>query len=390
MMLRRRTALLGLAATIACGGSSLAFAQAGTRKRFIAIILRGALDGLATIVPYGDANLRKWRGFLVPPEPQKPGGVLDLGGFWGLHPAMPRLHALYQAGEVLPIHAIAGPGHSRSHFEAQDMLECGAEQRITSGLRNRLAGLLPASGPTDNAVALSQNIPLLLRGPAPVSSWSPGGRADPGIDFYNHLQALHDTDPLTGPALADGLRERNFNAHALAGPNGGGEPPFATLARTAGRLLADANGPRLAALDLDGWDTHSSQLPRLAGALRALDTGLIALREALGPVWSDTVVLVMTEFGRTVRTNGTAGTDHGTGSVAFVLGGGVKGGRVQADWPGLAENQMFENRDLVASADLRGLAKGIIGAHFKLEPAALRTIFPGSDTVAPMTGLLRG
>ena len=391
MNLGRRTVLLGLSATMTLGHSSLALAQASKRKRFVVIILRGAMDGLATIAPYGDPNLHKWRAFLTMPEPQKPNGLLDLGGFWGLHPSMPHLHALYRAGEALPVQAIAGPTRSRSHFEAQDLLECGAEQRITSGWLNRLASILPTGGSADNAIALSQNIPLVLRGPAKVATWTLGSRASPAADFYRQLQALHDTDPLTGPVLADGLREREFNALALSGLSGAGpEPEFVSLARAAGRLLADSHGPRLAALDLDGWDTHSSQNPRLADALKTLDSGLAALREALGMNWTDTAVLVMTEFGRTVRVNGTGGSDHGTASVALVLGGQINGGRVQANWPGLAENQLFESRDLNPTADLRGLAKGILTAHFGLESDALRTIFPDSTDIEPMGAVFRG
>ena len=250
MNLGRRTVLLGLSATMTLGHSSLALAQASKRKRFVVIILRGAMDGLATIAPYGDPNLHKWRAFLTMPEPQKPNGLLDLGGFWGLHPSMPQLHALYRAGEALPVQAIAGPTRSRSHFEAQDLLECGAEQRITSGWLNRLASILPTGGSADNAIALSQNIPLVLRGPAKVATWTLGSRASPAADFYRQLQALHDTDPLTGPVLADGLREREFNALALSGLSGAGpEPEFVSLARAAGRLLADSHGPRLAELD---------------------------------------------------------------------------------------------------------------------------------------------
>jgi len=391
MMIRRRTALLGLAATVALGNVSLALAEAGTRKRFVVVILRGALDGLSTVVPYGDANLRAWRASLLLPEPGKPDGVLDMGGFWGLHPQLKRLHALYGAGEMLPVHAAAGPTRSRSHFEAQDLLECGAGERMDTGWLNRLAGLLPpAPGENDRAVALGQTVPLLLRGPLPVNSWAPGGKPDPGVEFYGRLAAMHEADKLTGPAMADGLRQRGIEGQALAGAAGpGGDAPFVTLARAAGRFLADPKGPRLAALELDGWDTHSNQTFRLKYALMPLDAGLAALKESLGPAWADTVVVVMTEFGRTVRVNGTLGTDHGTATVAFVLGGGVRGGRVLADWPGLAENKLFENRDLAPTTDLRGVIKGLLAGHYGLGPDALTTIFPESQTIAPAAGLLR-
>ncbi|MBU6367999.1 MAG: DUF1501 domain-containing protein, partial [Gemmatimonadetes bacterium] len=156
------------------------------------------------------------------------------------------------------------------------------------------------------------------------------------------------------------------------------------------KMLAAADGPRLAALEIGGWDTHANQADRLAGPLRQLDAGLVALREGLGAAWGQSVVLVMTEFGRTVRVNGTRGTDHGTGSVAFVLGGRVAGGRVRGDWPGLADGQLFEGRDLAPTTDLASVSKGVLAPHLGLSPAVLGRVFPGSLGVSPMAGLLRG
>jgi uncharacterized protein (DUF1501 family) len=390
MMLSRRTALVGLASAAAFGRASLAVTQAESRKRFVVVILRGALDGLSAVTPYGDANLRGLRAPLLLPEPGQKGGLLDLGGFWGLHPAMSNIHAWYDVGQALPVHAVAGPDRTRSHFEAQDTLECGAEHRMDSGWLNRLAVVLPSAGPSDNAVALGQSVPLLLRGPARTSSWARDVIPVPSADFYSRLKEIHAHDTLTGPNLADGLRERGFSAHALEGfPNAGSEPPFIVLARAGGRLLATADGPRLAALELDGWDTHSGQTFRLAHAFAMLDTGLGALREELDAAWSDTVVLVITEFGRTARVNGTGGTDHGTATVAFVLGGRVAGGRVHADWPGLADDQLFEKRDLQPTLDIRSIAKGIAHAHFSLPAAEVDKIFPESEKVSSMPGLLQ-
>jgi uncharacterized protein (DUF1501 family) len=390
MIMCRRTALLGLASAVAFGNASLAIANADTRKRFVVVILRGALDGLSVVVPYGDADLHNWRGPLVLPEPGRDGGLLDLGGFWGLHPGLPQIHALYRAGQVLPVHAVAGPNRSRSHFEAQDILECGADRRMESGWMNRLAGALPADRASDNALALGQTVPLILRGPSPVDAWGRGNVAGAGADFYTQLLMIHDRDPLTKAALADGLRERNFNAHALDGmPGTGDDAPFVALARTGGRFLSKPNGPRLAVLDVGGWDTHSSQNPRLSYALPLLDKGIAALKNGLGDAWADTVVLVATEFGRTVRVNGTGGTDHGTATVAFVMGGEVAGGRVQADWPGLSEANLFENRDIQPTLDLRSLAKGILAQHFGLGMQPLEAIFPDSTGFTPSRGLLR-
>jgi uncharacterized protein (DUF1501 family) len=232
-------------------------------------------------------------------------------------------------------------------------------------------------------------MPVLLRGPAPVGSWLPQSFAAPAGDFHARVAALHAADAVTGPAVAAGLRERGFAAGALGEDRRPERFGFPALAGAAGRMLAAADGPRLAALELGGWDTHANQADRLAGPLRQLDAGLVALRDGLGAAWGRTVVLVMTEFGRTVRVNGTRGTDHGTGGVAFVLGGRVAGGRVRGDWPGLAAGQLFEGRDLAPTTDLRSVSKGVLAAHLGLPAAALERVFPGSLGVGAMAGLVR-
>jgi uncharacterized protein (DUF1501 family) len=386
--LTRRGALLGLAGAVSFGPAALAMAPAATTKRFVVVLLRGALDGLSAVVPYGDPDLARWRAELVPPEPGREGGVLDLGGFWGLHPALAGLHGLYAAGEALPVHAVAGAWRSRSHFEAQDYLEFGTTHAMSSGWLNRVAGVLPRGARTETAMSVGTAPPPLLRGPTPVGSWLPHSFGSPDASLYAELAALHQGDKVTGPALAEALHERGFTAAVLAGT----EMPanrfsFAALAGTAGRLLAAPDGPRLAALELEGWDTHVAQGARLSGPLAQLDAGLVALKSGLGEAWADSVVLVVTEFGRTVRANGTRGTDHGTGTVAFVLGGGVAGGRVLADWPGLAPGRLFEDRDLQPTRELRGLAKGLLAVHLGFDTAALEAVFPAAP--AAETGLLR-
>jgi uncharacterized protein (DUF1501 family) len=295
------------------------------------------------------------------------------------------------------VHAVSNGTGVRSHFMAQDHLELGTlkDGGITSGWLNRVAALLaphggaPKTG-SETAVAIGPSLPLLLRGPTPVGSWMPpgGGKVDPG--FYAQLAALHAGDPATGPAITSALRERGFSMAALAGmaplPNGGA---FPALCAAAGRMLAAPAGPRLAALEVGGWDTHAHQAGRLPGVLKTLDEGMVALRDGLGEAWPRTVVLVVTEFGRTVRINGTQGTDHGTASVAFVLGGRVAGGRIGGTWPGLKSANLFENRDLYPTADLRSVAKGLLAQHLGVEGAALGGIFPDSGTIPPMRGLLR-
>ena len=394
-MLSRRGALLGLGAAVSLGRASLAMAAAPTDRRLVVVILRGALDGLAAVIPYGDAGLSAQRAALLPPAPGQPGGMLDLGGFFALHPALTGLHTMYRAGQLLPVHAVAGHIRTRSHFEAQDLMESGADQRMTSGWLNRAIAGMPRSTGGSGEAALSFGIatPLLLRGPAPVGAYAPQSFAQPQPDLYARLVAMHRADPVTGPALQQGLAERGFTTTELAGHQpdapGGNRYAFATLAGTAGRLLAAPNGPRIAAMELGGWDTHAGQAQRLNAPLKQLDDGMVALRDSLGDAWSRTAILVMTEFGRTVRVNGTGGTDHGTGTVAFVLGGAVAGGRVRADWPGLADGRLLEGRDLQPSLDLRALAKGLLAAHLGLPPATLLAAFPGSDSVSPASGLIR-
>jgi len=392
--LSRRSALLGLTAAVTLGRASLAVAAAPGDHRFVVVIMRGAMDGLSAVVPYGDPALHTLRGEIVPPAPNQPDGLLDLGGFYGLHPALAEFHGLYQAGELRPIHAVAGSYRVRSHFEAQDYLESGADHRMTSGWLNRAVAAMPRSGgvrPEGDVLALGVSVPLLLRGAATVGSWAPHGFGTPAADLYAAIAALNQPDPLTGPAIAEGLRARGFSQSVMTADNPAPKDrnAFPALAKAAGELLAAPDGPRIAALEIDGWDTHTAQANRMTGPLKQLDAGMAALKAALGPVWKQTVVLTMTEFGRTVRVNGTKGTDHGTATVAFVLGGAVAGGRVQATWPGLGAGKLFEDRDLAPTLDLRSVAKGLLAQHLGLGDAALAQVFPGSGSAQPSLGMLR-
>jgi uncharacterized protein (DUF1501 family) len=397
MTLSRRAALLGLTGCVGLGGVKLAMAGAPTDRRLVVIILRGALDGMAAVVPYGDPGLAALRGEIVPPGPGQPDGVLDLGGFYGLHPALAGVHELYTANQALVVHAVAGSWRVRSHFEAQDYLESGADHRMTSGWLNRVVAALPPSPvprAEGEALAVGVSVPLLLRGPARVANWAPHGFSQPAPELYAAIAALNGDDPVTGPAIIQGLRDRGFSSAVLAGDAQPNDRPkdrnaFPALALAAGEMLRTPDGPRIAALEIGGWDTHTAQLRRLEGPLKQLDAGLLALRTGLGPVWDRTAVLVMTEFGRTARVNGTKGTDHGTGTVAFVLGGAVAGGRVRASWPGLGPGQLLEDRDLAPATDLRAVARGVLGQHLGLDAAGLERVFPGSTGAGTMAGVIR-
>ncbi|WP_338662525.1 DUF1501 domain-containing protein [Pararoseomonas sp. SCSIO 73927] len=389
-LLGRRGLLLGLTAGAVLGGARLALgAGPAGEARLVVVLLRGALDGMAAVQPYGDPALTALRAPIALPEPGQEGGVLDLGGFFGLHPRMPKLHAMFRANEAMPIHAVCGPTRSRSHFEAQDLLESGASQRMTSGWLNRALAGLPGHGRGGNraAFAVGDDLPLILRGPEPVGMYAPTRADRPAPDLYARLMELNHADPVTGPAIAEGLRARGFTAGVLSPTEQ--RDGFVELAGAAGRLMAAPGGPRVAALEIGGWDTHRAQVQGLRRALAQLDDGLDALRERLGPAWARTAVLVMTEFGRTARVNGNGGTDHGTAGAAFLLGGAVAGGRVLADWPGLGEGRLHENRDLAPTLDLRAVAKGLLRDHLGLPPAAVDAAFPGSGAISARSGLLR-
>lgn len=387
-LLSRRTALLGLSSAWTLGRTSLALANAPGQKRLVVVLLRGALDGMAAVVPYGDPDLQRLRPGLVPPAPGQDGGMHDLGGFFGLHPALSGVYGMFKDGDALPIHAVAGPYRSRSHFDAQDYMESGASERLSSGWLNRAVAVIPGHRGNE-ALAVGVTVPLLLRGPAPVGSYAPSGYGALTPDLYARIAALSEHDPVLGPAVAEGLRDRGFTKDTLAGTDPAKAGDVASVAAAAGRLLAAADGPRVAAMELGGWDTHAGQMQRLVGPLKQLDAGLVALKGALGAAWKDTAVLVMTEFGRTARINGTRGTDHGTASVAFVLGGAVAGGRVAGTWPGLADAKLFENRDLAPTTDLRTVAMGLLVAHMGVPLAAIGTVFPGSGGVSAQGGLVR-
>jgi uncharacterized protein (DUF1501 family) len=387
--LSRRSALLGLTSAYAVGRSSLALAATATEQRFIVVILRGALDGMSAVQPYGDPAFTSLRGPLALPPPGNQGGVLDLGGFYGLHPSLVNLHAMYAGGQALVVHAVAGHYRSRSHFEAQDYLESGADQRLMSGWLNRAVGAMPAAAGHELALSVGLSAPLMLRGPAPVEAWAPDHFAQPEADLYARLIGISQHDPVIGPALAEGVRQRGLSGTAIgaSAPDPKHDHDFQALAAAAGRLLAVPAGPRVAVLEIGGWDTHAAQVRRLNTQLKQLDEGLGALRMALADAWRHTMVVAVTEFGRTARVNGTQGTDHGTAGAAFVLGGAVAGGRVLADWPGVGSGRLFEDRDLEPTLDVRALLKGALADHLGLSLASLDAVFPGSTQVTPIHGL---
>ena len=401
--------------------SRLAFANAPTDARFVFVMLRGALDGLSAVPPVGDPGYATLRGQIALAKSGE-GAALALEGPFGLHPALKFLHESYAAKELAVLHAVASPYRERSHFDAQNVLESGdlRPHGSTSGWINRALTALPAGKSREAGVALGANVPLAMRGPAEVASWSPTKIAALDEATLARITDLYARDPLLSQRLAEALEsdaianeaqtaadaqsqdaamamtdtksdtvverdakeKRNYNAR------------YTEVARAAGGFLKRDDGPRVAMFDTTGWDTHANEggaQGQLALRLRGLDAAMATLKESLGPVWRNTVVLVATEFGRTAAINGTRGTDHGTGAAAFLLGGAVAGGRVLADWPGLAPSNLLDDRDLKPTRDLRTVMKGVLRDHLGVPAAALDSkVFPDSAAARPMAGLIRG
>jgi uncharacterized protein (DUF1501 family) len=374
-------------------------AAAPTEKRLVVVLLRGALDGLAAVPPLADPRYRELRGSLALPAVGEDGGCLALDRVFALNPALAAIHPYWAKGELLFVHAAGNGYRTRSHFDAQDLMEAGlaAKTGLSDGWLNRALGALqPAADDRRLGIAVGAAAPLLLRGKTRVASWAPPGLAEASPEFLTILAGLYAGDPLLGPALGDGLRGQSMSAAALGdggkrGPQGFGPKSFKPVAEAAGRLLAAPDGPRIAALEMNGWDTHVGQgsiAGRLAQNLAGLADGLQALATALGPAWRDTIVVAVTEFGRTVAVNGTGGTDHGTASVALVMGGAVRGGAMRGDWPGLG--RLEEDRDLRVATDARAVLKGVLRDHLGIDSAALdQRIFPDAPALKPMDGLIR-
>lgn len=380
-MIDRRSFLATTGTALALGfAPRVAFARAATARRFVFIIQRGAADGLGTVAPVGDAAFRPLRGVLAADFD----GALPVDGLFALHPSLKTIGALYGQRQALFAHAVASPYRDRSHFDGQNVLETGGPgaYQVKDGWLNRLLGALPEG--QAKAIAVSVTVPLALRGPHDVASYAPSALPQATDDLIQRVGALYDGDAqlhaLWGAAMA---------TRAIAGGADGtaGRDAAATGALAA-RLLAPEDGARIAMIETGGWDTHAQQRGRLGAQLTALDRLVGALKDGLGPVWAETAVLIATEFGRTAAPNGTAGTDHGTASVAMLMGGAVRGGRVIADWPGLSQAALYEGRDLKPTMALDGFIGGAVAAHFGVDPARLMpALFPGTRTQA-VSGLI--
>lgn len=382
--LTRRRFLQGLGMFTLSAAMPLRFAYAATPgdKRLLLVILRGAMDGLAAVVPYADHSYADARGAMAMPQTSE--ALLNLDNFFALNAALSPLLPLYQNKEMLILHAAATPYRDRSHFDAQDLLENGSDKAhgMSTGWLNRALASMQGAA----ALALGPSVPLVLRGDARTTSWAPATLPAVDDDFLNRVMHMYQADPLLMNAVNEA---QGMQGADMAGGGARGPKAFVGMMKKAAEFMRDARGPRVGAIDIGGWDTHANQglqSGRLANTMKILAEGLTTYRSNMGAAWKDTAVLVVTEFGRTVKGNGTGGTDHGTAGVAFLLGGGVNGGRVAGDWPGLA--RLYEDRDLMPANDLRGLLKGTLATHLQLDGTLLSTqVFPGSNGVPPLTGL---
>jgi len=360
----------------------MAFARAATPKRFVFIIQRGAADGLGVIGAVGDPAFAGIRGDLAADV----AGGTKLDTTFMLHPAMANAAGMYGKGQALFAHAIASPYRDRSHFDGQNVLETGGSRayQVRDGWLNRLLGVLPAD--QARAIAVAATVPMALRGAREIASYAPSNLPQASDDLLQRVSMLYQGDAQLHGLWSEALATRTLTSDLGADD---GRNAAATGALAA-KLLAPDTGARIAMIETGGWDTHTGQRGRLAAQLKGLDAMIGALQAGLGPLWADTMVLVATEFGRTVAVNGTGGTDHGTGTAAMLFGGGVKGGRVLADWPGLGQAALYEARDLRPTAQLDAFIGGALSSHFGVDPArVMAAVFPTSAKVVATQGLLR-
>ncbi|ARJ68323.1 DUF1501 domain-containing protein [Paracoccus contaminans] len=391
-MISRRL-LLKSGALAACSAAAhpwlntMTFAAAPGDNRLVVIVLRGAMDGLDVVQPYGDANLRALRAELSA-GPDK--GAPDLDGFYSLHPELAELMPLWQAGQLAFAHAVATPYRDkRSHFDGQDLLEAGTGNDLPidqqkGGWLNRLLQDLPgATGETAYTVGTEEM--LILSGKAHALSWAPDARLALSAQAKLLLSDVYHDDALFRAAAAD--------AEAIGGSLSpldiDGKGPNGDAAKLAAFTANRLNGAtRIAAFSLAGWDSHARQPQVIGRQLRQLSTAILTLRDQLGANWDRTTVLAMTEFGRTARENGSGGTDHGTGGAMLMAGGAVRGGRVYGDWPGLGDGQLYQQRDLLPTRDVRAYAGWAMRGLFGTDRARIEgMIFPGLD-LGPDPGIL--
>ncbi len=412
--MRRRDFLgcsvLGSALCIAVGKSGWAAlsdmpatapASAAT-SRLIVVFLRGAVDGLSVVVPYTDPTYYRVRDTIAIAPPGRDGGGLDLDGHFALHPSLAPLIPHWQSGQLAFVHAAGSTDPTRSHFDAQDYMESGTPGRKSTadGWINRLLGVLPGSG---TALSVGAVMPRALSGKQPVAILA-SGKAATRPSPLDRPRIGNAFDQLYGgnDKLSDAYREsrqsrkemmatlsaENLESEMQAANNGAALPNvFVDDAGRLARLMRGDPRMRVGFLAVGGWDTHANQggsRGQLASRLQPLGQGLAALAQGLGPAFADTVVVVMSEFGRTVRQNGNGGTDHGHGNVMWLLGGPIAGGKVHGRWPGLDDGALYERRDLAVTTDFRDVLSTVVTHHLHIPEQHLATLFPDFKSKNPL------
>lgn len=374
----KKTAILGCSAAASPLFTPITLASAPTEHRLVVIILRGAMDGLDIVQPYGDPALVGLRNSLKFGEAAD---AHDLDGFFSLHSGLGELMPLWNAGQLGFVHAVSTPYRDkRSHFDGQDFLENGGSSRdgdlttVRDGWLNRALSLMPGVSST-TAFSVGRNRMLLLQGDAPTAAWSPDSDLDLSPRSQLLLRNLYQNDPLFSKSVEVAFELSDKMDNPM-------NPTRAARARALAQFSADRlnEDTRIAAFSIGGWDTHNNQSRTLRPALRELTDAIMTLKRSLGRNWERTAVLTLTEFGRTVRENGSNGTDHGTGGVMLMTGGAVRGGKVFGRWPGLGEGNLYEDRDLMPVRDVRAYVAWILRDLLNLESSAMQSlVFPGLD-----------
>ncbi len=376
---RRFVAALGASSLLTLWPLGGAMAAAGD-ARLLVVLLRGGLDGLHALPPIADPAYARLRGALVPKEP------LKLDGLFALHSSLVFMRDLYAQKQLLPVVAVAPPYRQRSHFDAQDCLENGTSgPGGNTGWLNRCIAAMPGG----EGLAIATVMPLILRGQGEATTWSPPLPQEVNPVLLQKLQPLYAADPALAEAFARAVDTEGQDAAPMTDKRA--KRAGASLPQTmaaAARFMGKAEGPRIGFVEDSGWDTHGNQAGVLTRKLKELDDALRAYREGMAAFWPQTTVAIVTEFGRTAAANGTGGTDHGTGGVAFLAGGRVRGGRIAGDWPELGSSDLNEGRDLRATTDMRSLFKGVLAAQMRVPESVLDTrVFPDSRDLKPFEGL---
>jgi len=389
---RRNILKAGGAGLLATSLPGLSLASVPGDRKLIVVLLRGGMDGLSVVIPHGDPDYEKVRPNIAIKKPGEENGAFSLKSGFSLHPALKNMHAFWQENELLAVQAVSTADRTRSHFDAQDTLENGSSS--ASGARNGWLNrtIVAMQGASDTGLAVGKQVPLILRGEIQVQTWAPSKLPKSEGALLDQLERLYEIDPLFSSALQTARKSAAMTSSVMQGREGGKKRKkirFSALCENAARLLKADTGPSIASLELGGWDTHRNQGFALNSPLKQLDEGMGKLKSELGPTWKKTAVVIISEFGRTAKENGTRGTDHGTAGVALLAGGAVNGGKIVGKWPGLSDNALFENRDLFPTTDLRSVLKAVLKDHLKIPDEELSAnVFPKSQLAKPLKSII--